>query len=174
MIYKLVNVKREEPEIVTLTEPIKMIGVSLRTNQKNVYRDSQVLGQHYNKIKTARLIQNKKDPWGFVAISKNFEEDGSWEYLMGDVVIDLNFVPEGLKGFEIPAKTYAKFSLQPRSVLVWGIAMGLMKKYIYTEWLPNSKFEVDSTIVGDFEYHDERSVSKKPAIDLYISIKEKV
>lgn len=173
MIYKLVNVKKEEPEIVTLTEPIKMIGVSLITNSKTIYHDSQVLGQRYNKIKTARLIQNKKDPWGFVAISKNFKEDGSWEYLMGDVVTNFDFIPEGLTAFEIPAKTYVKFSLQPRSVLIWGIAMGLIKKYIYTEWLPNSRFEVDDSIVGDFEYHDERSISKKPAIDLYISVKEK-
>jgi predicted transcriptional regulator YdeE len=49
----------------------------------------------------------------------------------------------------------------------------MTKKYIFTEWLPNSRYLADDRIVGDFEYHDERSLSKRPSIDLYVPVKEK-
>jgi predicted transcriptional regulator YdeE len=173
MLYTLLNVKKDAPTIVTLTESIKMIGVSARMTPKTVFRDSQILGQRYNQVKTAGLVHNKKSPWAFVAISKDFSEDGAWDYLMGDVVTDLENVPDKLLPFEIPAGTYAKFSLQPRSVALWGFALGMLKKFIYTEWLPNSNYLLNNQILGDFEYHDQRSLAKKPEIDLYVSIKEK-
>jgi AraC family transcriptional regulator len=161
------------PKVVTLKEPIRMIGVSTRTGMKTIFKDAAKLGQKYKQVKDQNLIPNKKAPWGFVAISKNFQGTESWDYLMGDVVNALEHVPAGLECFEIPASTYAVFPIRPRSKFSWGITIGLTKKYIYTEWLPNSKYEADPRILGDFEYHDERSLAKKPEIDLYVAIKEK-
>ena len=168
------TIEQVEPRIVTLSEPIKMIGVSTRTGMKTIFKDAARLGQEYKKIKDANLIRNKKEPWGFVAVSKDFQGEESWEYLMGDVVNCLDFVPEGCKSFEIPAMTYAVFPIRPKSKFAWGITIGLTKKYIFTEWLPNSKYESDNSILGDFEYHDQRSLAKKPEIDLYVAIKEKM
>jgi AraC family transcriptional regulator len=165
--------EKSEPKIVTLKEPIKMIGVSTRTGMKTIFKDAANLGQKYKQIKDQGLIQNKKAPWGFVAISKNFQGMESWDYLMGDIVNTLGHVPAGLESFEIPASTYAVFPIRPKSKFSWGITIGRTKKYIYTEWLPHSKYEADPYIVGDFEYHDERSLAKKPEIDLYVAIKEK-
>ena len=173
MIYRLLDVRKAPPHIVTLSSPIKMIGVSSRVNEKNIYREAQALGQRYENIKAAKIIQHKKEPWGFVAISKSFAEDGSWEYLMGDVVDDFEIVPEGLNAFEIPAQSYARFSLRPRWIWAWGLAMGLLKKYIYTQWLPASEYKPDNALVGDFEYHDQRSLAKRPEIDLYVAIRKK-
>jgi len=172
-IYDFLQVKKEEPIIVVLNEPIKMIGVSVHTNEKSIFRDADRLGKQYNQIKKAGLIKNKREPWEFVAVSKGFTDDGSWDYLNGDVVTSFDSVPDGLTAFEIPVGRYARFHFQPRSVLVWGIGMGLLKKYIYTEWLPSSPYEPDNAVVGDFEYHDERSKARKPGIDLYMAIKEK-
>lgn len=166
-------IEKREPQIVSLSEPIKMIGVSTRTGMKTIFKDAARLGQEYKRIKDANVIRNKKEPWGFVAISKDFQGQESWEYLMGDVVTTFDLVPEGLQCFEIPPLTYAVFSIRPKSKFSWGIAIGLTKKYIFTEWLPNSKYEADNSILGDFEYHDERSLAKNPEIDLYIAIKEK-
>ncbi|HSB01623.1 MAG TPA: GyrI-like domain-containing protein [Anaerolineales bacterium] len=166
-------IEKPQPKIVTLNEPIKMIGVSMRTGMKTIFKDAPKLGQEYKKVKDANLIKNKKEPWGFVAISRDFQGTESWEYLMGDVVTCLDVVPEGLKSFEIPPMTCAVFPICPKSKLAWGITIGLTKKYIFTEWLPNSKYEAESSILGDFEYHDERSLAKNPEIDLYIAIKEK-
>jgi len=168
------GIERVEPRIVTLGEPIKMIGVSTRTGMKTIFKDAARLGQEYKKIKDANLIKDKKEPWGFVAVSKDFQGEESWEYLMGDVVTCLDFVPEGCKSFEIPAMTYAVFPIRPKSKYAWGITIGLTKKYIFTKWLPNSKYESDHSVLGDFEYHDQRSLAKSPEIDLYVAIKEKM
>lgn len=165
--------EKSEPGIVTLKEPIKMIGVSTRTGMKTIFKDAANLGQRYKQVKDQNLIQNKRSPWGFVAISKDFQGTESWTYLMGDVVNTLDQVPAGLESFEIPAITYAVFPVHPKSKFAWGITIGRTKKYIYTDWLPNSQYEADPSILGDFEYHDERSLGKKPEIDLYVAIKEK-
>jgi AraC family transcriptional regulator len=174
MFFGLINVDKSEPRIIKLDAPIKMIGVSMRTGLKTIYKDAPVLGKEYQKITDQGLIKNKNTPWAFVAISKDFSSDNkSWEYLMGDVVTTLDDAPKGLIAFEIPAKTFAVFAIRPRFGFLWGPTIGLTKKFIFTEWLPNSGYEVDSTILGDFELHDERSVSKRPMIELYVSIKER-
>jgi len=47
------------------------------------------------------------------------------------------------------------------------------KKYAFTAWLPNSKYE-PAKIIDDIEYHDERSLRKEnPESNLYVTIKEK-
>lgn len=165
--------ERSEPRIITLQEPIKMIGVSTRTGMKTIFKDAASLGQRYKQVKDQGLIPNKKVPWGFVAISKDFQGTESWDYLMGDVVTTLDRVPAGLGSFQIPCMTYAVFPVRPKSKFAWGITIGRTKKYVYTDWLPNSQYEADSSILGDFEYHDERSLQKKPEIELYVAIREK-
>ena len=172
MLFGLLKIDKSEPKIIQLNSPIKMIGVSIRTGMKTIYKDAVVLGKEYQKIKDS--IQNKKEPWAFVAISKDISSDNSsWEYLMGDVVTTFDKVPQSLATFEIPAKTYAVFTIRPKLSFLWGPMIGLTKKFIFTEWLPDSKYESDSSIIGDFEYHDERSITKNPSIDLYVSVKEK-
>jgi predicted transcriptional regulator YdeE len=165
--------KKVEPKIITLQDPIKMIGVSIRTTQKTIFKDAVSLGKEYKKIKEQEIILNKKTPWQFVAISKDFEGEESWEYLMGDVVTNLDSIPMGLKSFEIPPMTYAVFTIKPKSRFAWGISIGRMKKYIYTEWINNSGYELDNKVIGDFELHDEKSEQPNPEIDLYVAIKEK-
>ena len=173
MFFKLVD--KSEPKIVKLESPIKMVGVSMRTSIKTIYKDAVLLGKEYQQVKEQNLIQNKKEPWAFVAISKDFSNDNSsWEYLMGDVVTSFGSVPKGLIAFEIPVKTYAVFTIHPKFKFLWGPTIGLTKKYIFTEWLPNSKYDSDHEIIGDFEYHDQRSISKNPSIELYIPIREKI
>ncbi len=164
---------KPEPKFATLSEPIRMIGVSTRTNMKTVFSDVPKLGKEYQTLKENNTIPNKKDPWAFVAVSKDFRGDGSWEYLMGDAVTTLDTVPLGLQSFEIPRQRYAVFSIRPRSRFAWGIEIGRTKKYIYTEWLPASDYVADTTTLGDFEFHDERSTSDHPEIDLYVSVKDK-
>ncbi len=173
MFFGLLKVDKSEPKIKKLDAPIKMIGVSLKTSMKTIYKDAVVLGKEYQKVKKLNIIQNKKIPWSFVAVSKNFSDNNSrWEYLMGDVVTTFDNTPKGLITFEIPANTYAVFTIRPKLNFLWDPIIGMTKKYIFTEWLPNSKYESNNSIIGDFEYHDERSVSKNPSIDLYVAVKD--
>jgi predicted transcriptional regulator YdeE len=112
LFYLLIGAfEKSEPKIVTLKEPIKMIGVSTRTGMKTIFKDAAGLGQKYKQVKDQGLIPNKKAPWAFVAISKNFQGTESWDYLMGDVVNTLDHVPAGLECFEIPASKNEKIYL---------------------------------------------------------------
>ena len=44
-----------ESQIVDLNEPIKIIGLSIDTNVKSVYRDVPKLGKQFNKLKKTWL-----------------------------------------------------------------------------------------------------------------------
>ncbi len=165
--------KKDEPGIVSLKDPIKMIGVSIRTTQKTIFKDAVTLGNEYRKVKEQGIILNKKTPWQFVAISKDFIGDESWEYLMGDVVTDLDSIPAALTSFEIPPITYAVFTIKPKSRFAWAVSTGRIKKYIYTEWIKDSEYELDNKVIGDFELHDKRSEQQNPEIDLYVAVKKK-
>ncbi len=160
------------PRIVDLEQPIQIIGMSVDTDLKKVFRDIPALGKRFQKHK--HEIPNKKLPWGFAAVSKGLDrEKGAFTYFMGDRVTTLEQIPDGLKGLEIPISKYTVFPIRPKNRLGWPIAIASAKKYIYGAWLPNSIYEPAGTI-DDFEYHDERSVRKhNPEIDLYVAIKEK-
>lgn len=174
MLFGLLKIDKSEPEIVTLKSAIKMTGVSINTSMKTIFKDAATLGKRYKSVKERNIVRHKTSPWAFVAISKNFTNGGeNWEYLMGDVVDSFIDQPEELTDFEIPAGTYAVFKISPRFSFLWGPAIGLTKKFIYTEWLPGSGYEPDNAVIGDFEYHDERSLGKKPMIELYVAIKRR-
>ncbi len=169
----LFSIGNPEPKIVKLEKPISFVGLSIQTTDKNIYKDVEKLGNKFNTIKEKNPISNKKEPWAFVAVTKNYNsQTGTMEYIIGDVVTELVDVPNGLTGFSIPPVTCAVFPIKPKFSFLWGLTIGRTKKYIYTKWLPNSKFELDGTF-DDFEYHDDKSLGKKPEISLYVAVKEK-
>ena len=163
-----------QPRIVELEHPIRILGLSVFTDSRRVARDVARLGSQLEKYKKERGIPNKKQPWGFAAVSKDYDEaQKTFLYIMGDVVTSLDDVPSGLIPFEIPAGTYAVFPVRPKNRWGWAVAIIATKKHAYGVWLPASGYEPAGTI-DDFEYHDERSVRKdNPEIDLYVAIKEK-
>jgi predicted transcriptional regulator YdeE len=163
-----------KPSIVVLEQPMQIIGMAIDTDIKNVYRDMPALGRQFQKYKQTHDIPNKKQPWGFAAVSKGFEkEKGTFSYFIGDCVTTIEQMPAGLTSLEIPALRYAVFPIRPKNRFGWSIAITSAKRYIYNIWLPNSIYK-SAGVIDDFEYHDERSVRKNnPEIDLYIAIKEK-
>jgi len=163
-----------QPRIVELEHPIRILGLAVDTNSRRVARDVARLGGQFEKTKKEIGIPNRKEPWGFAAVSKDYDEaQGTFWYMMGDVVTSLEEVPGGLIPFEIPPGTYAVFPVRPKNRWGWAVAITSVKRYAYTAWLPGSGYEPAGTI-DDFEYHDERSIRKdNPEIDLYVAIREK-
>jgi predicted transcriptional regulator YdeE len=149
------------------------MGMSVDTDTRSVYRDVSRLGKQFEAFKRESEIPDRKEPWGFAAVSEGFDETtGAFSYTMGDVVVSLDHVPDGLTGFEIPEGTYAVFPVRPKNRFGWGMAIGNVKRYAYTVWLPGSAYEQAGTI-DDFEYHDERSTGRNPEIDLYVAVKRR-
>lgn len=174
MILSLFRVEKREPQIINLNEPIHFVGLSNMTSDKSIGKDIRKLGKRFNNIKSEKAIPYSKDPRVFIAVTKGYDPGtGNMEYLMGDVVTQSsdNILDE-LNNYQVPAGKYAVFSIKPKASFLWGYTIGKTKQYIYAKWLPESQYESAGTI-DDFEYHDERSLLKKPEIDLYVAIKDK-
>ena len=166
------NPDKCEPEIVKLNEPIKLIGIEVQTDDKSIYKDAGRITKRFNEINSRNPVPDLKQPWARLYVSKDYNAEArTFKYIVGDVVTQIDSIPEGLNYYEVPASVYAVFTIKPKSRLVWGITMGRMKRYIFTEWLPVSGYEA-SGIIDDFELHDERSLGKSPQIDLYVALKE--
>jgi AraC family transcriptional regulator len=164
--------EKPEPEIVKMEKPLFFVGLEISTSDKAIYKDVGKVAAEFNRIKKINPIPNLQVPWVFVAVSKDYcPRQGTFTYIVGDVVTLIDSIPEGLKSFEIPAITYAVFPIRPKSRIAWGITMGRMKRYIYTKWLPGSGYK-PSALIGDFELHDDRSLGKKPEIGLYVGLKD--
>jgi predicted transcriptional regulator YdeE len=172
-LFKKRAVQKFEPQIVELTKTIKIAGLSIETNAKNVYRQVPEIGKRFNQLKKEKDIPNRKDPWGFAAVTINYDKKKeSWTYIMGDVVTFFENVPKEFITYEIPAMTYARVPVRPKNVYVWGVTINQIKNYFYQKWLPDSGYQA-AKIINDFEYHDERSFREKnPEIDLYFGIKK--
>lgn len=167
------NIDKSEPKIISLYEAIQIIGLEINTNDKDIYKDVGKVANDFNDIVKENPIPDKKIPWERLCVSTDYnKEKGSFKYIIGDVVTKTDYIPNGLQVYEIPAVTFAVFRIQPKSRIAWGITMGRMKRFIYTEWLPESDYN-PSDIFGDFELHDDRSLGKNPEINLYVAIKEK-
>jgi predicted transcriptional regulator YdeE len=164
-----------EPRIVDLEKPITIVGMSVETTLKSIYRDVPRLGKQFRELKDAQPIPNVREPWAFAAVSRGYDPaTGAMTYMMGEVVTSADEVPEGMSAFEIPAIRYAIFPVRPKNKAGWGMAIANAKGYAYTVWLPKSGYE-PAGVIDDFEYHDERSRRERsPEIDLYVAIKPKV
>jgi len=163
-----------QPRIAVLKQPLTIVGMAVDTDLKRIYRDVPALGGQYKKYKQTHEIPNRRQPWAFAAVSRNFDRTkGTFSYFLGDVVTNLDRIPAGLTSMEIPAIRYAVFPVRPKNRFGWGIAIAAAKRYIYNVWLPSSGY-LPAGVIDDFEFHDGRSVRKSnPEIDLYVAIREK-
>ena len=165
-------VERALPTIAHVAEPIRAAGMSMPTSVRTIYRDVPNLAKRYESYKREYEIPDKKQPWAFVAVSRDFDkETGTFIYCIGDVVTTFANLPPGLEPLEIPPMAYAVIPVRPRNRLGWPFAIPAAKKYIYERWLPQSEYEPGG-VIDDFEYHDERSTRpSRPEIDLYVCIR---
>jgi predicted transcriptional regulator YdeE len=173
-LFKKKQTPPTEPEIVQLVEPVLVIGIKTKTTSKKAFRDIAGLNNRFAELKKTREIPNRKTPRAFVAISTNYDEgDFTFDYAVGEIVDSVDEIPEEYVSFEIPAIKYAVFRIHPGNRFTWGLTILKIKKYAFTQWLPQSGYMPARTI-DDFELHDERSRQKKDAeIDLFVAIMDK-
>lgn len=159
------------PRIVTLSEPIRAVGMSTRTSMSTVQKDVTEILKSYMAYKESNGIPYQKTPWEYVSLSINFKEDQTWDYMTGHVVTNADHIPKDLILFEVPAGTYAVFPIKPKLKFLLGLAIGMKKRYIYSKWIPSSEYDFNNY---EFEYNDETMFLKNPNhIDLYVGITKK-
>ncbi|MCE5241982.1 MAG: GyrI-like domain-containing protein [Desulfobacteraceae bacterium] len=161
----------EVPEIVTLDEPVRAIGLKVRTGIESVFKDVAEVVKKYKEYKEKNGIPNQREPWQYVSLSSNFKDDQTWDYHTGHAVTSTDDVPEGFAAFEIPPGKYAVFPVRPKHKLLLGLTVARTKRHIYNTWMPNSGYEFAGY---EFEYNDEKMHKEsKHFIDLYIALREK-
>lgn len=101
----------------------------------------------------------------YVVLSRNYDEGaGSFELFVGGAV-----EASGVERFAIPAGRYASVTIGPKLGFLWGPAVGEAKRYVYTRWLPASGYVALNL---EYEYHTERSVGKRPTVDILFALRE--
>jgi predicted transcriptional regulator YdeE len=171
MFSVLIKIENIEPRIVTLDKSYKVIGLSIRTGMNSVYTDVPKVLQELSSLDEKIGIPNKKQPWEYISLSNNFTDDKTWDYYTGYAVTKSESIPKEFIFFETPAGDYAVFPVRCRVKYLLGLVIGRTKKYIYTKWLPESKYEFMGC---EFEYTDEEMFNENAnSLDLYVAIKEK-
>lgn len=163
--------KTKEPVVISLDKPITVLGLTMKTGMKSVFKDVTKILKQYMSYKEEYGIPNQKVPWEYISLSRNFNDNQTWDYLTGHVVNSVEKIPEIFTAFEVPTGKYVVFSVRPRLKFMLGIAIGKTKKYIYDVWLPKSMYEFAGY---EFEYNNEKMFNENPHhIDLYIAVNEK-
>ena len=113
-------------------------------------------------------IENGKLPgvYGIEDYSGDFEMNESdfpkYYYIAGYEVSELDRIPVGMTGKEIPAANYAVFTYRGE---VSGIHAFF--GYIYGEWIPVSGYSMDPNLSLDFEHYREPNMDMN---DLHLEI----
>lgn len=167
-------VRTPKPKIVTLHDPLHVIGVATKTSKKTFFEDDLILWKEYKRVREKKLVENKKEEHSFLCVRKRSETDENWEYLIGDIVHDLSYVPTGLKAIEIPPVTYACFDIYIKDEHSWAPAISKMHEYVCHKWLPKSQYELNSdAIASEIEYHDKRTEETTHTMKFYVAIRPK-
>jgi len=174
IMFQLNSRRGLEPRIVTLEQPIWIAGLSRKISLKRTTRDLKRLSSRLDSLIRKYPIPDLKNPPAFAIVSKSFYKDQEkGTYIIGHVINSFHHIPGVYYVFEIPAITYALFTIRPPNRFSSGMALSRMRRYSYNDWLPYSGYE-QAEIIDDFEYHDERSSREKnPEIDFYLAIREK-
>ena len=105
--------------------------------------------------------------YGLCVAPEDYESTGKFSYIAALGVSDLNSIPAGMVGKEIPAGRYAVFTHK-------GLISGLRATYekIYGTWLQDTDLEV---IQGyGFELYDDRFTTiddPESELDIYVPVK---
>lgn len=150
-------------EVTTVMQQQQEIyGVWGRSSDKSVARNIPALSKKYYEL--AELPSGGAIP--FFVVSKDYNEaTGEFALFIGGQIKHAR-----LEAYSLPQGMYGKVTVKPKLGFMWGMAVGEAKRYFYTKWLPSSGF---SALNMEYELHTEKSLGKKPEIDLLFAISPK-
>ena len=139
-----------------------LYGLWMRSSDKTVSKDIQALSRKYYGM----INKEPQSVLPFYVLSKNYDKDSG----MSDLFIGGQEQFENLEMFEIPAGLYGKTTVKPKFGFLWGLAIGQAKRFFYTKWISHSGY---GAVNMEYEYHTEKSIGKKPEIELHFALEEK-
>lgn len=158
-------------ELVTQPE-IKLIGLSIRTNNKNEMNPStakiaELAGRFWTQG-FADNIQNRKRPGTTYSVYTEYDSDehGDYTYFIGEEVTSFENISSAFSQLTIPAATYQRFTTNP----------GKMPEVVINAWqqiwnMTQDDFGGKRTYQADFEVYDQRAHDPlNSSLDIYIGV----
>jgi len=141
-------------------DKITIYGLAKMSNDKTVAKDINELAKQYKDI------VKKEKVLPFFVLSKNYnEQTKDFDMFIGSTVES-----KELEQYIIPKGKYAKIIIKPKLGFWWGLSVGEAARYFYTNWIKSSNYK---SLNMEYEYHTEKSIGKKPTIDMIFSISDK-
>ncbi len=150
------------PDVSIVRLPQQAVyGILGPSSDKTVARVIPALAKQYY----AALGQKPDTVLPFYVLSRNYKPDtGLFELFCGGEI-----PCEGLVAITLPAGAYGKMTVRPQLGVLWGPAVGNAKRHFYTQWLPRAGYEA---LNMEYEYHTQKSMGKKPEIELLFALRE--
>ncbi len=157
----------------TKLEEIKLVGLKVRTNNKNELGSLKgkipPLVQQYFHQQLFNKIPNRKNPGTTLCVYTDYESDhtGDYTYYIGEAVTSFDHLPKDLETLTIPTQNYTKFTTKPNP-------MPKVLTDAWTDILKMSPKDLNGhrAYRADFEVYDERaSDHNKMILDIYIGLK---
>ncbi len=131
-----------------------------KANDQTISKDISSLAAAYHKITRTK----KGEVLPFIVLTRNYNaQSGDAELFIGGEKRS-----EGLEKLILPQGEYAKITVAPKFIFMWGLYAGKAKRFFYTQWLPKSPYESKNL---EYELHTDESLGKKPTIDVFFAIK---
>ncbi|WP_289138548.1 effector binding domain-containing protein [uncultured Brevibacillus sp.] len=162
------EMKVNKPTIMMLDE-ILIMGRSFRTSLQDEIYFEEIPGfyHEFGRNQDFMRIPDKAAPDMSYGISCDFDDDGSFSFVVGEAVNKISDqVPEGFVTMTLPAGKYAEFKVHGPVDQSQNI-----RRYIYGTWLPSSNYErregpdFEVTDVCNSRYPDQMKMS------IYIPLK---
>jgi predicted transcriptional regulator YdeE len=142
-----------------------VIGIPIKTSNENgqFFIDVPPLWERFYKEGMAEKIPNRLNK-DLLAVYTDYEGDYTkpFTYIIGCEVSSLDKVPEGMRGIEIPAFSYAVFTAKGEFPQSMGIAW-------HAIWHSGLK----RSYTTDYEiYHADFNPQNNPEIDIFIAVEK--
>ena len=147
-------------EVTMIERPNKKIyGLWGKSSDKSIPKDIPMLSKQYY----ATIEEKPESILPFFIVSKDYDEKtGDFDLFIGGEIES-----ENLTAYELPSGYYGKVVVKPKMGLIWSIAIGEAKRYVYTKWIRSSEY---TALNMEYEYHTEKSIGKKPEIELFFAL----
>lgn len=137
-----------------------LIGVSVKTSNAHFQQEALPLRDRFLNEKLAEKIPHRLNQ-NILCVYTGYEGDYTkpFTWIMGCEVANLNEIPAGMVGIEIPPSSYALFR-----------ATGPFPESMLTAWMTIWKSDVKRSYTTDFEvYGPDFNPYKSPEVKIYIA-----
>jgi predicted transcriptional regulator YdeE len=157
----------------TLTDPISVIGIQIRTDNARELSGNGAIGALWGRLFAENLpaqIPNRASESIF-AVYSNYasDENGDYDYLLGCPVTSIETIPEGMTSAAIPTGDYAVFTSETGPVVevvqatwkhIWALAPGELGR--------------NRAFLTDYEVYDHRAIDPASTqVEIHLSLEIK-